>query len=168
MVARVADVAPGETRGKTNHLPRAGRAIQIFYPCGTPQVALHSRRLDHSHAAAQQQFKAVGVDSDVVPYLVDVNTFKPLGNDDPSVKRLRGEWNLPRDAYLVGSFQRDTEGSDLKSPKLVKGPDMFLEILLACANAGSPRMRSLQGPGVTGLCEGSGGRCAFHLYRTAW
>ena len=30
---------------------------------------------------------------------------------------------------LVGSFQRDTEGKDLLSPKLVKGPDRFLEIV---------------------------------------
>jgi hypothetical protein len=29
--------------------------------------------------------------------------------------------------YLVGSFQRDTEGSDLLSPKLEKGPDIFCE-----------------------------------------
>ena len=31
--------------------------------------------------------------------------------------------------YLVGSFQRDTEGKDLISPKLVKGPDIFLDIV---------------------------------------
>ena len=30
---------------------------------------------------------------------------------------------------LVGSFQRDTEGSDLISPKLIKGPDIFIEIV---------------------------------------
>ena len=31
--------------------------------------------------------------------------------------------------YLIGSFQRDTEGFDRKSPKLVKGPDIFIEIV---------------------------------------
>jgi len=30
---------------------------------------------------------------------------------------------------VLGSFQRDTEGSDLISPKLSKGPDRFLEIV---------------------------------------
>ena len=30
---------------------------------------------------------------------------------------------------MIGSFQRDTEGSDLISPKLIKGPDIFLEIV---------------------------------------
>tara|TARA_R110000824_G_scaffold19196_1_gene74722 strand:+ start:150 stop:1073 length:924 start_codon:yes stop_codon:yes gene_type:complete len=33
------------------------------------------------------------------------------------------------DAYVVGSFQRDTEGSDLITPKLEKGPDLFVEAL---------------------------------------
>ena len=30
--------------------------------------------------------------------------------------------------FVIGSFQRDTEGHDLKSPKLEKGPDIFVEI----------------------------------------
>ena len=42
---------------------------------------------------------------------------------------LREKYNLSKDDYLVGSFQRDTEGSDLKSPKLVKGPDIFIKIV---------------------------------------
>lgn len=29
--------------------------------------------------------------------------------------------------YVIGSFQRDTEGSDLASPKLEKGPDIFCD-----------------------------------------
>ena len=31
--------------------------------------------------------------------------------------------------FLIGSFQRDTEGKDLTSPKLIKGPDIFVELL---------------------------------------
>ena len=30
---------------------------------------------------------------------------------------------------MVGSFQRDTEGDDLMSPKLIKGPDIFIKIV---------------------------------------
>jgi len=37
------------------------------------------------------------------------------------------QFNLPNDALIVGSFQRDTEGSDLKTPKLEKGPDRFCD-----------------------------------------
>ena len=42
---------------------------------------------------------------------------------------LRKKFLLSEDDYLVGSFQRDTEGSDLVSPKLVKGPDIFIKIV---------------------------------------
>tara|TARA_R110000824_G_scaffold14726_9_gene62490 strand:+ start:3664 stop:4590 length:927 start_codon:yes stop_codon:yes gene_type:complete len=41
----------------------------------------------------------------------------------------RERLQIPPDAYVVGSFQRDTEGSDLVSPKLEKGPDLFIETL---------------------------------------
>ena len=42
---------------------------------------------------------------------------------------LRTNFGFTGSDYLVGSFQRDTEGSDLRSPKLVKGPDIFIEIV---------------------------------------
>ena len=44
-------------------------------------------------------------------------------------KNLRKKFNFKEDAFLIGSFQRDTEGSDLSSPKLSKGPDQLLEII---------------------------------------
>lgn len=44
--------------------------------------------------------------------------------------KLREKYGIEKDAYVIGSFQRDTEGSDLISPKLSKGPDQFLEIIL--------------------------------------
>lgn len=42
---------------------------------------------------------------------------------------LSKKYKLPEDKRIIGSFQRDTEGVDLVSPKLVKGPDVFLEIV---------------------------------------
>ena len=44
-------------------------------------------------------------------------------------KELREQYNFQKNDFLVGSFQRDTEGKDLISPKLVKGPDIFIEIV---------------------------------------
>ncbi len=44
-------------------------------------------------------------------------------------EELRKSFDLSADDYLVGSFQRDTEGHDLISPKLIKGPDIFLELV---------------------------------------
>jgi glycosyltransferase involved in cell wall biosynthesis len=43
--------------------------------------------------------------------------------------KLREKYNLSSKDFLIGSFQRDTEGKDLISPKLIKGPDIFIEIL---------------------------------------
>lgn len=43
---------------------------------------------------------------------------------------LRKKYGLPSNAYLIGSFQRDTEGNDLKSPKLEKGPDLLADFLI--------------------------------------
>lgn len=39
----------------------------------------------------------------------------------------RKKYKFPIDGYLVGSFQRDTEGYDLLTPKLEKGPDLFVD-----------------------------------------
>jgi hypothetical protein len=42
---------------------------------------------------------------------------------------LRQKYSLPEDSYLIGSFQRDTEGKDLISPKLEKGPDLLVDFI---------------------------------------
>tara|TARA_B100000927_G_C16445732_1_gene461674 strand:+ start:569 stop:1489 length:921 start_codon:yes stop_codon:yes gene_type:complete len=44
-------------------------------------------------------------------------------------ENLRKKFNLKSTDFLIGSFQRDTEGRDLKSPKLIKGPDIFVQIV---------------------------------------
>lgn len=43
---------------------------------------------------------------------------------------LRLKYSLPVDSFLVGSFQRDTEGKDLTAPKLEKGPDLLADNLM--------------------------------------
>ena len=64
-----------------------------------------------------------------VPYLLDGSVFFPMSKTDPALLQLREKYRIPGNTYLIGSFQRDTEGKDLKSPKLVKGPDLFLDIV---------------------------------------
>ncbi len=51
-----------------------------------------------------------------------------------SVKQaLRKKYELPIDAWIIGSFQRDTEGVGIDSgnfvPKLEKGPDLFCDFV---------------------------------------
>jgi glycosyltransferase involved in cell wall biosynthesis len=95
---------------------------------------------------AYRQMKGLGVETTVIPYVVDVDIFKPISKDSPELESLRKEWRLPSDAYLIASFQRDTEGSDLTSPKLVKGPDVLVEILRILKRNGLPVHVVLAGP----------------------
>ena len=59
-----------------------------------------------------------------IPFWVNQNIWFEIENK----LQLRKKYNITEDAYLVGTFQRDTEGKDLVSPKLIKGPDRFVEI----------------------------------------
>tara|TARA_Y100000034_G_scaffold136538_1_gene213689 strand:- start:82 stop:1002 length:921 start_codon:yes stop_codon:yes gene_type:complete len=61
---------------------------------------------------------------EVVGYWYDESKWFPLNK-----QKCREELGLPASDFIVGSFQRDTEGGDLKTPKLEKGPDLFCEYL---------------------------------------
>ncbi|MFH1047618.1 MAG: glycosyltransferase [Patescibacteria group bacterium] len=74
---------------------------------------------------AKEYADLLGLNAVVVPYGINFDTFHFL---DKKIE-LRKKYNLPEDKYIIGSFQRDTEGSDLKTPKYVKGPDIFLAIV---------------------------------------
>lgn len=60
-----------------------------------------------------------------IPFWINDKLFFHVQNK----KKIRQEFGFQQDDYLVGSFQRDTEGSDLLSPKLIKGPDIFFNIV---------------------------------------
>ena len=45
----------------------------------------------------------------------------------PSKQDAMAKLQIPQNKFVIGSFQRDTEGADLKSPKLEKGPDIFCD-----------------------------------------
>lgn len=60
-----------------------------------------------------------------IPFWVDQNIWRSMENK----KDLRKKYGLNESDFLVGSFQRDTEGSDLISPKLIKGPDILLQLM---------------------------------------
>lgn len=58
----------------------------------------------------------------VLTYWCNNDLFKPHDKSNS-----RKKFGLPLDRFIVGSFQRDTEGSDLKTPKREKGPDIFVD-----------------------------------------
>lgn len=60
-----------------------------------------------------------------IPFWVNGNIWFDIEDKET----LRDKYSIPRKSFVVGSFQRDTEGSDLISPKLIKGPDRFIKIV---------------------------------------
>ena len=61
-----------------------------------------------------------------VPYWVNQNIWYEIKEKN----NLRLKFGFQHNDFLVGSFQRDTEGKDLTSPKLSKGPDIFLKKII--------------------------------------
>tara|TARA_B100001057_G_scaffold489655_1_gene576322 strand:+ start:3129 stop:4052 length:924 start_codon:yes stop_codon:yes gene_type:complete len=59
-----------------------------------------------------------------IPFWINQNIFY----DMPEQKKIRKKYDLNPDSYFIGSFQRDTEGNDLISPKTSKGPDRLIKI----------------------------------------
>lgn len=59
-----------------------------------------------------------------IPFWVNQNIWFPISTKN----ELKQKYGFDKETYLIGSFQRDTEGKDLISPKLSKGPDQFLKI----------------------------------------
>jgi glycosyltransferase involved in cell wall biosynthesis len=58
------------------------------------------------------------------PFWANQNIWFEISNKE----ELRKKYHLV-EKYAIGSFQRDTEGSDLISPKLEKGPDIFCDLI---------------------------------------
>lgn len=63
----------------------------------------------------------------IVPIGVDTELFRPLPKSE--VSPLRERLDIPEGVTLVGSFQKDSHGwGDSTKPKLVKGPDVLVEV----------------------------------------
>lgn len=95
---------------------------------------------------AVAQFATLGMESRFAPYTFDPAIFRPLAPDDATVQALRAQWRIPADRYVIANFHRDTEGGDLCSPKLQKGPDAFLEIVAQLHREDAPVHVLLAGP----------------------
>ena len=60
-----------------------------------------------------------------LPFWANQNIFFDIKDQE----NLRDKYKISKNDFLIGSFQRDTEGKDLVSPKLSKGPDRFIQIV---------------------------------------
>ena len=63
----------------------------------------------------------------LLPYWANGNLWRKTEDK----KTLRAKHGLPDECKIIGSFQRDTEGYDLLTPKLEKGPDILADFLIS-------------------------------------
>jgi len=64
----------------------------------------------------------------LIPYWCNDKLWYPLDKNTCSKNACRSNLKIAHDTFVVGSFQRDTEGGSLK-PKLEKGPDIFCDFV---------------------------------------
>jgi len=95
---------------------------------------------------ARNEMARLGVRSRLIPYVVDTQVFHPLPANESVLEEIRVRWNIPSDRYIISNFHRDTESHDLESPKLVKGPDVFVEIVRTLLDRGHDVHVLLAGP----------------------
>lgn len=111
---------------------------QPDFAWGQSLVDLWVARSTEAHA----QFRDLGLNSIHIPYAIDGSVFSCLGGNES----LRTKYGLPRDAYIIGNFHRDSEGCDLAKPKLQKAPEMMLAVLRKLQAGGAKFHVLLAGP----------------------
>jgi hypothetical protein len=64
-----------------------------------------------------------------IPFYVSEDVYKNLSQSRQELsKKLEIDFDLIRDKFLIGSFQRDSLGGDLNKPKWQKDPDLLISI----------------------------------------
>ncbi len=77
-----------------------------------------------SNRTKEQVERLTNKEITVIPFWINQDIWFEIDKS-----QIRNKYSFPEDRFLIGSFQRDTEGSDLFSPKLSKGPDIFINII---------------------------------------
>ena len=75
------------------------------------------------------------------PFCHNENVWKNIENK----KELRNKYNFPEKEFLIGSFQKDTEGNSIANktymPKLCKGPDLFVRAVVLLKKEKYPNLK---------------------------
>jgi glycosyltransferase involved in cell wall biosynthesis len=111
---------------------------QPEFLAGQQQVDLWVAR----SSEALGQFQALGLPAVHIPYTIDPGLFFPI--DDKAA--LRRDFGIPEEGYVIANFHRDTEGADLRIPKVQKNPEFMVAILRRLKGEGIPFHVLLAGP----------------------
>ncbi len=118
--------------------------LSLDYFHGKPEQGENFRRCFEALKNHRDQIKAVRVSTKemenrlseilgqqkvtCIPIGVDLKLFKPRTENNKLTRRK--VFNIPQDAIVIGSFQKDGSGwREGMEPKLIKGPDIFLKVI---------------------------------------
>src|SRR5207244_11132839 len=105
-------------------------------------------RIQVSNRAMEELVLGTGIAPEKVfriPIGVDTVRFRP--RDPESRVTARRELGLPESAFVVGSFQKDGVGwGEGREPKLIKGPDVLLDVASRLRDHASELHVLLTGP----------------------
>jgi len=97
-------------------------------------IRLHNQeiaRIRVSNRKMENTMKEHGVDSHKlmrIPIGIDLDIFSPQTKENKKASRFN--LNIPDEAVVIGSFQKDGVGwGEGLEPKLIKGPDIFLKVI---------------------------------------
>lgn len=112
-------------------LPGSGYDLFDRYIARIEQHHEHIQRIQVSHRQMHTVMLNTGIDPAkvfVIPIGINPDFFRPPTPAERQQARAR--LGIPASAVVVGSFQKDGDGWGAgMSPKLVKGPDVFLETI---------------------------------------
>lgn len=120
-----------------------------FFYVKQPEFAWAQRRVDLWIARSREafeQFRALELPVEYIPYTIDPGLFRPVILTAEDKKALRRRLGLPQEGYLIANFHRDSEGSNLNTPKLQKAPELLLMILRRLKKRGADFHVVLAGP----------------------
>jgi glycosyltransferase involved in cell wall biosynthesis len=104
-----------------------------FTPAEVNDFMMRDKITDYYHVYNQRTYdfiRPLTMKSIIlIPYWANQKIFKRTVETVQDKEALRQKFGFGTDTYLIGSFQRDTEGHDLKSPKLEKGPDLLADAI---------------------------------------
>lgn len=124
--------------------------VSVDYFHGKPQhgesykkcfemISKHKKQISRirvSHKAMKEDLEKTGIDPmkiSIIPIGIDIDLF-PI-QTSKNKRKSRERLNISNDALVIGSFQKDGVGWDEgNEPKLIKGPDVFLEVMSKLKN----------------------------------
>jgi len=130
-------IAPWNWRNLTRHFLKNKKVLCSIYhldekdlvPDALDEFYKRDKYVDEYHVISK---KVIPVLSKLTPKKITFAPFwvnKDIFFNISDKSFIRNEFKIKEDSFLVGSFQRDSEGKDPSLPKLIKGPDQFIEVV---------------------------------------